>query len=362
MGNGHLREKIPIFEAIPCEDYLCFRIIAILLRGKNLSVRLKIIEILSENPGTVVSGKYLGEVLGISRSAVWRHIKVLRKEGYLIHSRTNSGYSIAAAPDILTDAGITGYLTTKRIGRKLDVYKSIDSTNSFAKNLAILGSPDGKTIIADTQTGGRGRFDRVYYSPAGNGIYMSVIIRPHFNVDRSLLITSAAAVAVTDALLSLSGLETRIKWVNDILSDQNGGVPRKLCGILAEASMGLETSGLDYAVIGIGINVNNTSFPPDLRKTATSVYIETKQYYSRNQLAAEILNNLEKRIDSIETGGFMDDYRTRSIVIGKRIRVTNGNSVYKSTVSGIDEYGRLILTDEDGQTSTLSSGSISLID
>jgi BirA family biotin operon repressor/biotin-[acetyl-CoA-carboxylase] ligase len=328
-----------------------------------LSARLKIIEILSEHPGDVVSGKFLGDALGISRSAVWRHIKVLRKEGYLIHSRTNSGYSISSAPDILTDGGITGLLKTKSLGRKLDVYKTIDSTNSFAKNLAVLGAPHGKTIIADTQTGGRGRFGHTYYSPAGNSIYLSVVIRPQFLAEESLLITSAAAVAVCDTLMEVAGLDSRIKWVNDVFSVGNSSSPpRKLCGILAEASFNMETGGLDHAVIGIGININNTSFPPELRGIASSVYLETKRFQSRNLIAAEILNNLEKRLDTIKSGGFMDDYRARSMVIGKRIKVTNGNSIYSASVDDIDDCGRLLLTDKFGKKSTLASGSIMLLD
>jgi BirA family biotin operon repressor/biotin-[acetyl-CoA-carboxylase] ligase len=327
-----------------------------------LNTRFEIIKILSEHPGDAVSGKYLGEVLGISRSAVWRHIKVLRREGYLIHSRTNSGYSLDSDPDILCEAGIVEHLKTKRLGRKLDVYKSIDSTNSFAKNLALIGGADGQTIIADSQQSGRGRLDRSFYSPAGNGIYMSVIIRPKFVAEQSLLITSAAAVAVTDALLEVAGLSTRIKWVNDILSaGSEDAPPRKICGILTEAALNLETSGLDYAVIGIGVNVNNTTFPLELKSTVTSVFLETKTYNSRNFIAASILNHLEERLDSIGDGGFMEDYRVRSIVIGKQVKVTNGNSVYKASVTGIDEYGRLILTDSYGQKSTLSAGSITLL-
>jgi BirA family biotin operon repressor/biotin-[acetyl-CoA-carboxylase] ligase len=242
----------------------------------------------------------------------------------------------------------------------MDIYKTIDSTNTFAKNLALLGGADGQTVIADSQHAGRGRQDHSFFSPAGNSIYMSVIIRPKLVAEQSLLITSAAAVAVTDALLEVAGLETRIKWVNDILTRDKKD-PRKLCGILTEAALSLETAGLDYAVIGIGVNINNTTFPTELKNVVTSVFLETKEYNSRNHIAAAILNHLEKRLDSIENGGFMEDYRARSVVIGKNVKVTNGNSVYKAKVEGIDDYGRLILTDSYGQTSTLSAGSITIL-
>jgi BirA family biotin operon repressor/biotin-[acetyl-CoA-carboxylase] ligase len=322
-----------------------------------MNPREQILNLLLSHPGETITGNDLGDALGISRSAVWRHIKVLRNEGYQIYSRTNSGYSLEGKPDILSAAKIIPKLSGS-LGRDIDIYKNIDSTNTFAKSLAILGSSHGKTIIADTQTSGRGQIGHGFFSPAGSGIYMSVIIRPALLGDDTMLITTAAAAAVTDAISEVCGINTGIKWVNDIYSMRNN---RKLCGILAEASVGMETSSLEYAVIGIGLNVNNTSFPAELKKTASSLYLETNRFFDRNLLIAKILDALDYRIYQIPTAAFLDDYRRRSVLIGKNVRITHGNRTFTARVLEIDSRGRLVVKPENAPISVLSSGSVSLI-
>jgi BirA family biotin operon repressor/biotin-[acetyl-CoA-carboxylase] ligase len=322
-----------------------------------MNPREQILDILLSHNGETVTGSALGDALGISRSAVWRHIKVLRNEGYQIYSRTNSGYSLEGKPDVLSAAKIIPNLSGS-LGRDIDIYKIIDSTNTFAKSLAVLGAAHGKTIISDLQSTGRGQTGHDFFSPAGSSIYMSVIIRPNFGAEDTTLITTATAVAVTDAISEVCGISTGIKWVNDIYSLRTS---RKLCGILAEASVGMETSILEYAVIGIGINVNNTSFPAELKRTATSLYLETNRFFDRSLLIAKVLDALDYRISQIPSAAFLDEYRRLSILIGKNVKVSHGNRVFTAKVLEIDPRGRLVVKPENAPISVLSSGSVALI-
>jgi BirA family biotin operon repressor/biotin-[acetyl-CoA-carboxylase] ligase len=322
-----------------------------------MNPRDEILRILLSHRGEIVTGNDLGAALGISRSAVWRHIKVLRAEGYRIYSRTNNGYCLEGNADRLSAADIIPKLKGG-LGRDIDIYKTIDSTNTFAKSLAVLGAKHGKTIISDTQEIGRGQTGRDFFSPAGSGIYMSVIIRPNFLAEDTMLITTAAAVAVTDAISEVCGLNTGIKWVNDIYSNTS---MRKLCGILAEASVGMETSQLEYVVIGIGINVNNTSFPAELKRTATSLYLETGHFFDRNTLIVKVLDALDNRISQIPSAAFLEEYRNLSILIGKDVNVTHGNRNFTAKVLEIDSRGRLVVKPDNAPVSVLSSGSVALI-
>jgi BirA family biotin operon repressor/biotin-[acetyl-CoA-carboxylase] ligase len=335
----------------------------VFFKGDNVSVRNQILGMLGESSGAV-TGKEIGDRLGITRSAVWRHIKVLRRAGYNIYSRTNSGYYLERDNEqtLLKASLIIPNLTTKVIGRDIDIFSDIDSTNTFAKSLSLLGTLEGKTIIAETQKGGRGQLGHDFYSPPGSGIYMSVLIRPKISAVRAQLLTTAAATAVTDALFEVTGTEFGIKWVNDIYSKSSAKTSgKKLCGILAEASSSLESAHLEYAVIGIGINVNNTAFPKELKETATSLYLETGRFFDRNKVAAAVLNALEKRIEQVDSGEFLPDYRSRSIIIGKLVLVTQGNESFQAKALGIDDSGRLVVKQESGKIITISSGSVRLL-
>ena len=315
----------------------------------------KVLEILEENRGRSVSGNKIAVSLGMTRSAVWKAVKQLREEGYTINAVTNRGYCLTSDNDILNEPSIISYLQTKHLGRKLDVFKTVDSTNSFAKSLAQLGAPHGHTVISEQQTAGRGRQGKRFHSPNNQGIYLSVIIRPQLPVEYSLAITSCAAVAVAEAIEKISKLNCQIKWVNDIFL--NG---KKVCGILTEASIGIEQGGLDYAVIGIGINATNSSFPAELSNIATSISAETGAPVNRSQLAAEVLNSLEYRLDNILKSDFIEEYRRRSMVIGKKINLTRNDVTESVECTGIDGYGRLLVKKADGTEECISSGTITL--
>ena len=209
-------------------------------------------------------------------------------------------------------------------------------------------------MITEKQKGGKGRLGRPFYSPEGNGLYMSVLCRPEINVDCAPLITSFTAVAVAKAIEKLSGQDVNIKWVNDVY--MNG---KKICGILTEAGFDFEGGTVDYAVIGIGINVLGTDFPEELINIATSIEKETGLKISRNDLAAEVLNNLENMSCEIKNKKYLDTYRKKSNVIGKRIKVTYGSQVFYAEALDINENAALIVKTEDG-IKTLNSGEVSI--
>lgn len=317
----------------------------------------KVLAVLEENKGKSVSGSEIAESVGMTRSAVWKAVNRLREDGYVICAGTNKGYCLSEESDFLSEQSIIPHLHTKELGRKIDVFKTIDSTNNFAKSLAQLGAPNGTTVISEIQTQGKGRSGKSFYSPFGMGLYMSVVLRPELSVEHSLLITSCAAVAVAEAIENVAGLNCRIKWVNDIYSGR-----KKLCGILTEASINVEQGGLEYAIVGIGVNVRNPSFPKDIADIATSVKIESGKDISRSRLAAEILNCLEKRMDTITDKSFLSEYRSRSNVIGKRISVTQNDVTEDMDCTGIDEAGRLLVRLDSGEEKALTSGTIRLVE
>ena len=317
----------------------------------------KVLAVLEENKGKSVSGSNIARSVGMTRSAVWKAVKTLREEGYSICAVTNRGYCLSEESDFLSEQSIVPNLRTKALGRKIDVFKTIDSTNNFAKSLAQLGAVHGTTVISEVQTQGKGRMGRDFYSPMGMGVYMSVILRPKLSVEHSLLITSCAAVAVAEAVEKVAEIDCKIKWVNDIYA---GG--KKLCGILTEASVDVEQGGLEYAIVGMGINVQNVTFPKNLADTATSVRLETDKPVSRSVLTAEILNCLEERLETIRDKSFLDEYRRRSNVIGKRIEVTHNDVSEQMYCTGIDEIGRLLVRLDSGEEKALTSGTVRIVD
>lgn len=318
-----------------------------------MSLKDKVLGILEDNRGKSVSGNKIAASLGMTRSAIWKAVKQLREEGYTITAVTNRGYCLTSENDILNEPSINSYLTTSALGRKMDIFKTVDSTNSFAKSLAQLGTGHGHTVIAEQQTAGKGRQGKKFHSPVNQGLYMSVIVRPKLSLDHALLITACAAVSVAKAIELVSGLDCKIKWVNDIYV---GG--KKICGILTEASVGIEQSGLDYAVIGIGVNVSNTLFPKELETVATSIRAETDKSVSRSRLAAEILNSLEYHMARITGEELMDEYRRRSMLIGKRIAILREETPEQVSCTGVDNMGRLLVRHDDGSEEALSSGSV----
>ncbi len=251
-----------------------------------------------------------------------------------------------------------GILSCLKNHSKFDVcvLDTVDSTNNLLKAMAKEGRKEGTVIIADSQTGGRGRYDRKFYSPKGTGIYMSILLKPRLKAKDSVLITAAAAVAVNEAILKLFQKETYIKWVNDLFL--NG---KKVCGILTEGALNTETLRLNWAVLGIGINVYEpeNNFHDEIKNIAGAIESE-RQPDLRNRLCAEIINRFFYYYEKIEKREFLDIYRQKSCVLGKEIEVLKNENNLKATALDIDNDCRLLVSYENGSKEYISSGEISI--
>ncbi len=233
--------------------------------------------------------------------------------------------------------------------REITVLDKASSTNDYAKGLLKEGKGEA-VIIAKEQTMGRGRMGRSFFSPKGTGIYMSVILKPREGTD-SLSVTAMAGVAVCRAIDKLYGAETKIKWVNDIYLSG-----KKICGILAEGIIDPESQKLSNIILGIGINVHKTKFPKELKEIATAIENEIRKEISRSVIIAEILNELDRLLYS---GEFIEEYKQRSMVLGKEIRVIKGNEGYLARAVDFTPHGGLVIL-ADGEKRTLTSGEISI--
>lgn len=321
-----------------------------------MELKQQILKILEENRGISISGAKLAEQLFVTRSAVWKAIKSLQKEGYRITAATNKGYCLAPYNDIVSAESILPYLKGKAKNFTLNVYQSVTSTNTIAKELAAGGAPEGTVIIAREQTEGRGRMGRTFYSPSTTGIYFSLILRPKLSIEDSLRITTACAVAVSKAIETIAGVEAKIKWVNDIFIDD-----KKVCGILTEASLNFESGGLEYAVVGIGLNIVTQDFPEELKSIAGAIFKDKpKDTPVSSILVAEILNNIASTMDRLMDENHLDEYRNRSFLIGKQILVLRGNNAIPAKAIAIDEKARLVVEYEDKSIEPLSSGEVSI--
>lgn len=320
-----------------------------------MELKEQILKILEENRGKSISGAWMAKKLYVTRSAVWKQIKELQKEGYHIEAGPNRGYSLKSSNDILTVQSIAPYLRGKAADFFLDVRKTVTSTNTIAKELAAGGACEGTVIIATEQTEGRGRMGRSFYSPA-SGLYMSIILRPKLNLEDSLLITTGAAVAVAKAIENLTGRDVQIKWVNDLFMDG-----KKICGILTEASLNVENGGLEYAVLGIGINVCTKDFPENIKDIAGSIFTEKpKDEPITSILAANVLNNLADTLDNLTDKTYLEEYKKRSFLLGKDINVIKGSNTFTAKAIDIDDRARLIVKYPDSSTEALTSGEVSI--
>lgn len=322
-----------------------------------MNVREEVLAALAQAEDEYISGAALAERLGVSRNAVWKAVKALEDEGYIINSVTAKGYRISPESNRLSGRIISSMLETSAFGRSITVLDETDSTNNRAKELAASGALHGTVIAADTQTAGRGRLGRSFISPSGTGLYMSVIIRPDFSIETAPLITSCAACAAAEAVEELCGSPISIKWVNDLY--MNG---RKICGILTEASLSLENNSLDYAVIGIGVNVRSVreTFSSELSSIATSVEDETGLKINRNRLCAEILGKLEEHLADIESRAFLSEYRRRELLTGNMITANVGGETFTGKAVAIDDNANLVVELSDGTRKTLGSGEANL--
>ncbi len=326
-----------------------------------MKLRQAILNTLKENPGVWVSGEALSENLNVSRTTVWKQIRHLLNEGYAIESAPKKGYRMTGTPDLLSPDEVQPDLATKVLGRQDYFYfREIDSTNNYARNAAQQGAPEGTVVVAEMQTAGRGRRGRTWFSPAAQGIYMSIILRPVMPLPQLSRIPLMAAVALAETLRAIPGLDARIKWPNDILIHN-----RKIAGILSEAVADMD--GIDYVVAGFGININNdpSEFPLDLRMPATSVQAEQHQSLSRVRLLQILLYNLELRYKQLLAGDFdliLNKARDLSMVIGQDVRLETSEGSVIGRAIDLNQDGYLVVAGPNGTIQTVMSGEIEVVD
>ncbi|UTY29833.1 biotin--[acetyl-CoA-carboxylase] ligase [Treponema putidum] len=343
-----------------------------------------LLDMLIEQSGRPLSGEEAALHLGLSRVSVWKAVQKLRDEGYDIQGGKNKGYILSPSSDVLNafliEKNLSSFARSVCKGR-IEVFKTIDSTNTEAKRRLNSSnnaeSLHGTVLFAEHQSAGRGRFSRSFYSPRGAGLYFSLIFCPSIparaekEVPDTALYTVISAVIICRCLKAL-GFAPQIKWVNDIYL--NG---KKICGILSEGIIDMESSSMQAVIIGIGLNVKESNFPPELKNKAGSLFVEAGKLFtetgtsfteagtlsfSRNVLASSIISSLIEALYGLHSqGNLMEEYKSLSLLTGKKVRVLPFAGVpYKALALGISDLGHLIIETDDGKKNELVSDEVSL--
>lgn len=334
-----------------------------------MTVREQVLLLLENHREEYLSGEEIAGQLSVSRAGVWKAVKSLQKEGYAIQAVNNRGYVLQKSPDVLSAAFIGQELARAGIALTVKVEKKVDSTNNVLRQWAAEGEKRDMVLLAEEQSAGRGRRGRSFYSPQGTGLYMSLLLHPDSTPGEASMLTTLAAAAAARAVERLSGEEAQIKWVNDV---QMRG--KKISGILTEGSASLEEGKLEYAVVGIGINLYEPpeGFPPEVREVAGAVFTShIPRENLRNRLAVEFLERFMEYYRSFPAKDYLEEYRRRCFVIGKRVRIISpgGQAVpgrenapdrEQALVLGIDDDCHLKVQYDDGAVEYLSSGEISI--
>jgi len=309
-----------------------------------------------------VSGEEMSRALGVTRAAVWKEVDALRREGWPIESSTRKGYLLAGPPPALSGAYLSAQLPPDSLFRgKVLVEPVVDSTNTRLKAMAAAGAPAGTALLAEEQTGGRGTHGRSFQSPRGDGLYLSVLLRPRLTrLEDLLTLTGWVGVAAREAVECSCGAPARIKWLNDLYL--NG---KKLCGILTELSFLGESGEPDYVVAGMGINMNQsaeTFRAQGLGDIATSLALEGYPV-EQNHLAACLLTALDElaRDFPAKRADYLERYRARCITLGRRVSFETGSGVQTGTAQGVDGAFALLVRGDDGRDYTVNSGTVTML-
>lgn len=304
-----------------------------------------------------LSGQELSRDLGISRAAVWKAVEVLRRQGYDVEARTGRGYRLVGAPDLLTQETVERYLIRPRDNFR--VLSETDSTNSACRRLALEGAPDGTVVLADCQTAGRGRRGRSFQSPAGKGLFFSILWRPDCAPEQLLPLTALSAVAVCRAIRQVCGAQAQIKWPNDLVLSG-----RKLAGILTEMALEGESGHVSHVVVGIGVNVHQrlTDFDGEVAQIATSLDLALGGSVCRAQLAAALLEEMDilRREVLFAPEKWLAEYRAACLNIGKTVQLIWGEEREPAQALAVDDRYGLVVRHRDGRVETLRSGEVSV--
>ncbi|EKN69581.1 bifunctional biotin operon repressor/biotin--acetyl-CoA-carboxylase ligase BirA [Neobacillus bataviensis LMG 21833] len=319
-------------------------------------IRIKLLDAFTNAGETFLSGQYLADLIGCSRTAVWKHIEELRKEGFELEAVRNKGYRVVKTPERITADEIRLGLQTNLIGRNIYYEESVESTQIIAKLLSNENVPEGTVIIAEEQLSGKGRMNRTWHSPKYTGIWMSLILRPNIPLTKAPQLTLLTAVAIVHAIEEETGLQPEIKWPNDILL-----AGKKVTGILTE--LHAEADRIHSIIIGIGINVNQKmeDFPRELQEKASSLAIEKGELMSRAGLIRSFFKHFEKLYMLYLEQGFFPIkllWEGHAVSIGKILKARTLTNVIEGKALGITDDGVLILEDETGYIHHIYSADI----
>ena len=303
-------------------------------------VKADVLAALDAARGKYISGQELAQQLGVSRTAIWKAVAALRADGIPVAAVTNRGYILSPAADVLNAAAVTALLapgTAKTL--QVEVVDRLPGTNAALRARAEDGAPEGLVLIAQAQSAGRGRGGHSFFSPQG-GLYLSILLRPEIGL-RQAVRTAMAAVAACRAAEKVSGAKLRIKWVNDLWRDG-----RKVCGILTEAALDMESGMLDYAVLGLGFNITAPSdgWPAELQDVAGALFDDAPPPGARAALAAAFLNEFWALYHGVPKPEYLPEYRARQALLGQTVTVTPRNGTpRKAEALDIDEDCRLVV-------------------
>ena len=319
-------------------------------------MKSEILRLLKESD-TYISGQQLCEQFQVSRTAIWKVIDQLKKEGYEIEAVRNKGYRLIDSPDVMSKAEIESLVDTKWAGKNVVYYDEIDSTNNRAKEAGDNGAAHGTLFVADMQVAGKGRRGRVWKSPSGSSIYMTILLYPDIPPVKAPQLTLLMAIAVAEGIQEVTGLETKIKWPNDIVYQG-----KKLCGILTEMSADMDQ--IHYVIVGIGINVQMTDFPKEIQNTATSLKLVTGKTLLRNELLAKVLEEFEVLYEQFVSAESLKnlkaEYESRLANKDNRVNVLAPSGAWQGICLGIKEDGALLVQREDGKVEEVIAGEVSV--
>lgn len=318
----------------------------------------KVLAFLTAQEGAFVSGAAVSQALGVTRAAVWKAVQALQAEGYRIEAVPRKGYRLLDGPDRLSEAHILPLLKNDHRD-SLICLKSVDSTNNFAKTLSVQGRGGTCYIVTDEQTGGRGRRGRSFYSPAGQGVYLTGLYHPDVPPSRVSHFTAYVAAAVCRAIESTTACRPAVKWPNDILLSG-----KKVCGILTEMALEGETGLLQYLITGMGVNVGQLpeDFPEEIRPLATSLKAESGTDVKRSVLCAALINELDDAYDAFlkEDKDYWTYYRARCITLGSPVWILSGDRKEPAFAQDLAGDFGLIVRWENGSLETVYAGEVSL--
>lgn len=294
-----------------------------------------------------ISGQELCDRFGVSRTAVWKAVKQLKQEGYLIEAVSNRGYKLVESPEIFNKNELESRIQTVWAGKNIVFYELVGSTNTEAKRLAEEGAAHGTLVVAENQSAGKGRSGRSWQTQPKSSIHMSIILRPQFPADNASMLTLVMALGVARALREVCGVEALIKWPNDIVVNK-----KKVCGILTEMALSLENGEMQYIVTGVGINLNQKEFSEDIKDKATSLSRECGKNFSRAEVTGKVMEHFEKAfevfVQTNDMSGMKEDYEVFLVNKDMQVRVVDAKGGYSGIARGIDDRGELLVETEEG--------------